>query len=34
MSIIRTALISLLVLSAPALGQQSEKFGDFELHYM
>jgi len=33
MSIIRTTLISLLILSAPALGQQSEKFGDFELHY-
>jgi len=33
MSIIRITLISLLVLSAPALGQQSEKFGDLELHY-
>ena len=33
MSIIRTTLISLLILSAPALGQQSEKFGAFELHY-
>lgn len=33
MSILRHILISLLVLSNPALGQQSEKFGPFELHY-
>ena len=33
LSILRYSLISLLVLSTPALGQQSEQFGPFELHY-